>query len=365
MLNQERHHNANKFKKDPKSILESTASQLQQAQADGIYLFAHQSRHHKQQQQQVKTSGEKFRETKLNNNNSSNNQSSANKDHKLHYQEEFNRMRERLFRLLSKVPIQVETVTNECDSNATASSSTSSSSSQSQNILKKINAEPLIIKYYNERSLSDIIDQHFGCSLIRHNFEHGVPLNAHLFKQNNLDQAQATNHCYCNLFDSNLCQQIQTVQADSDNSVGDTGCAIIYAEESSHRQHQQNVYGSDSVQTVAAAAAEGYNETTTTTTTAGQHSQVDWRPSTVVKCDESSSQIRASNLSWQTPVYCDETTIRETSSTAKKSAAAHNDNNSNQVRSASTGAHKGKSASGLVRARPPAKHSLQISNLPE
>lgn len=64
--------------------------------------------------------------------------------------DKLNKMRERLFRILSKVPIQVEP----------AAVQQSSSN-------KVIDREPLVIKYYNERSLADILDLHFECSLIK------------------------------------------------------------------------------------------------------------------------------------------------------------------------------------------------------
>lgn len=99
------------------------------------------------------------------------------------HQEEANKMRERLFRLLSKVPIQVQTIqANNSPKTSTPSSqpqgpSSSSSGSGSSNSLttnqseqqEACNREPLIIKYYNERYLAEILDLHFSCSLKKHN----------------------------------------------------------------------------------------------------------------------------------------------------------------------------------------------------
>lgn len=101
-----------------------------------------------------------------------------------HYQDEMSRMRERLFRLLSKVPIHVETEPISCSSNGSHPANTlATTSKQQQQHVKSIprqsrviDREPLIIKYYKDRTLSELIDQHFGCSLIKHNFEHKEPL---------------------------------------------------------------------------------------------------------------------------------------------------------------------------------------------
>lgn len=74
-------------------------------------------------------------------------------------------MRERLFRLLSKVPIQVETVSSTTLSTLLPSSSR-----------KPAEREPLMIKYYKETSLTDILELHFNCSLLKHNYERGFSL---------------------------------------------------------------------------------------------------------------------------------------------------------------------------------------------
>lgn len=77
------------------------------------------------------------------------------------YHEEFNRMRERLFRILSKVPIQVET-------NGTSQGQEEGKGASKR--CKVIDREPVTIKYYNQRSLAEILELHFSCSLIKHNF---------------------------------------------------------------------------------------------------------------------------------------------------------------------------------------------------
>lgn len=63
--------------------------------------------------------------------------------------DEFNGIRERLFRLLSKVPIQVES------ERSVAGSS------------KQLPPGPLLIKYYHERTLADLLELHFACSLVK------------------------------------------------------------------------------------------------------------------------------------------------------------------------------------------------------
>lgn len=124
----------------------------------------------------------------LTNTASGNNQSQK---YNFQYQDEMSRMRERLFRLLSKVPIHVETepvgcgLTADASSVSPSSSSSSSSSSTSKQQSSKlpksqhckfIDREPLIIKYYNDRTLPELIEQHFGCSLIKHNYNNREPL---------------------------------------------------------------------------------------------------------------------------------------------------------------------------------------------
>lgn len=115
-----------------------------------------------------------------------------NQSYQVQYQEEFNRMRERLFRMLSKVPIQVETEPNSWSPIQRANSLPASTSSSSSSALstcsrnstsRRIDREPLLIKYYNDRFLNDILEQHFGCALIKHNFELGLALDAHLTPQ--------------------------------------------------------------------------------------------------------------------------------------------------------------------------------------
>lgn len=112
---------------------------------------AHHSQTAKQQSQVVKTEPETNDKCQLI---SSGHQCTS------RYQDDFNRMRERLFRLLSKVPIQVETL------------ATDSAPSSSQRTEDGLAWQPLVIKYYHERSLADILELHFGCSLIKYDHEH-------------------------------------------------------------------------------------------------------------------------------------------------------------------------------------------------
>lgn len=112
--------------------------------------------------------------------------------YQVQYYDEFNKMREKLFRLLSKVPIQVEPMIgciasqsaaaaaattaaaaaadNQCCSSS-SSSSISSQQSSSRQQPSMIDRKPLLIKYYNEKFLNDILDLHFNCSLMKLNFE--------------------------------------------------------------------------------------------------------------------------------------------------------------------------------------------------
>lgn len=290
-----------KHKKDQKSILETTSHS--QMQPCGLYLFAQNRHSHKH----MKTGADKSMGPRVNC------QTSVAKDHKLHYQEEFNKMRERLFRLLSKVPIQVESVNSDYEPSSSSTSATPSSSSsslsQSQGF-RKINRKPLIIKYYNERSLTDILDQHFGCSLIKHNFEHGVPLDAHLLKITttaSFNDANSTAPNQCSCFNPNHRPHHPMDTPPTDND----GRASIYPEEVSHRPSIQTTQYESSAQAI-------YNET-------GPHSQVaDYRG------------FQTSSWEMQLPaVYCAET-IRDTSSGNKSSVHDH------QSRSSSR-AHKGKS----------------------
>lgn len=105
-------------------------------------------------------------------------ENSSSQPNETNHQDQFNKLRERLFRLLSKVPIQVETVEpsapieskNKIISGISCSSSSCSSISSPRCQQKKItDRKPLLIKYYNERSLSEILSLHFGCSLMSRN----------------------------------------------------------------------------------------------------------------------------------------------------------------------------------------------------
>ena len=58
---------------------------------------------------------------------------------------------------------------NSSSSSSTSSASSTSSSSTSRHLQKTIKRQPLVIKYYNERSLADILELHFSCSLSKHN----------------------------------------------------------------------------------------------------------------------------------------------------------------------------------------------------
>lgn len=81
--------------------------------------------------------------------------------------EELNQIRERLFRTLSKVPIQVE-------SSPKSPSRPEGAPAGPRNQLK----QPLVIKYYHERSLADVLELHFACSLVKHNLEQGLTSDA-------------------------------------------------------------------------------------------------------------------------------------------------------------------------------------------
>lgn len=84
-------------------------------------------------------------------------------------EDQLNRMRERLFRLLSKVPIQVETIKQQNNRRqlGPATSQAGPSSGKAQGAAGEHLKEPLIIKYYQERSLASILELHFACSLIK------------------------------------------------------------------------------------------------------------------------------------------------------------------------------------------------------
>ena len=102
---------------------------------------------------------------------------------------QFDSMRERLFRLLSKVPLQVETIkrrskrrppppppevsaeatrrawpdageptVGKCSDSPAAATSAPKTAPSSQ--------EPLVIKYYHEHALAEILELHFACSLL-------------------------------------------------------------------------------------------------------------------------------------------------------------------------------------------------------
>lgn len=83
---------------------------------------------------------------------------------------QFDSMRERLFRLLSKVPIQVETIKRDrpCRRSAKPESShrefqcSAAAPPSTFDYLR----EPLVIKYYQDRSLYEILELHFACSLL-------------------------------------------------------------------------------------------------------------------------------------------------------------------------------------------------------
>lgn len=137
------------------------------------------------------------------------NSQSQNQNHQLQYPEKFYKMRERLFRMLSKVPIQVETepkmfnqqhysrklqdsspvhLTNSASTSISTPNSASTSvlsvasstcSSSRSDSSRRIDQEALIIKYYHDKSLNDILDQHFGCALINHNCVLDLALGSH------------------------------------------------------------------------------------------------------------------------------------------------------------------------------------------
>lgn len=276
------------------------------------------------------------------------------KDHKLHYQEEFNKMRERLFRLLSKVPIQVETVANDdtstnnsnsgnnsilatCSSaSASASASSSSSSSQSQNS-KKINREPLLIKYYNERSMTDILDQHFGCSLIKHNYELGVHLDqVHLFRGTNAPSASNISTTTSKTFNNLV-------------SAPDTRCDCTFSKSDSRRNVQAHSmdaqidhntsFDTNNKNIECAPIKQTYDDTTIQALyeTVERHPQnlaSEWQP-LLVKCTTAGlPATNNSNWQMQLPLYCAETI---------KSQVSNNKSMSNQRNQSAASAHKGES----------------------
>lgn len=93
-----------------------------------------------------------------NNNNTSNNSGNSNSSDHCH--ERMNKLRERLFRILSKVPIQVAPIQQ--------------IQPDGSKKIVSIDKEPLVIKYYSERHMRDILDLHFESSLIKHNHERGL-----------------------------------------------------------------------------------------------------------------------------------------------------------------------------------------------
>lgn len=115
-----------------------------------------------------------------------------NNSKRAYYQDQFNKLKERLFRNLSKVPIQVESlerpiseeltdqsqrvlVTQSSSSSCSSSSNSSSNSSGSKSTSSRFNEwRPLLIKYYQERAASEVLNLHFGCSLMSHNCKFGL-----------------------------------------------------------------------------------------------------------------------------------------------------------------------------------------------
>lgn len=83
----------------------------------------------------------------------------------VHQEDQLNRMRERLFRLLSKVPIQVETIRRDHNQRAPMPGTSCALKTSKARVGEHLR-DPLMIKYYQERSLNSIIELHFACSLI-------------------------------------------------------------------------------------------------------------------------------------------------------------------------------------------------------
>lgn len=98
---------------------------------------------------------------------------------------QFDSMRERLFRLLSKVPIHVETIKTSTNIEAQSKlqtdlakkkckKTTNNNQQQQQQQQKTFEhlRQPLVIKYYQDRSLYEILELHFACSLLNANKQH-------------------------------------------------------------------------------------------------------------------------------------------------------------------------------------------------
>lgn len=89
--------------------------------------------------------------------------------HALSHQDQVSRMRERLFRHLSKVPIKVESVsreTHEASPGGRHPNDQPSNSSRKRSFSERLR-DPLVIQYYHEKALTNIIELHFACSLTK------------------------------------------------------------------------------------------------------------------------------------------------------------------------------------------------------
>lgn len=90
--------------------------------------------------------------------------------------DQLNRMRERLFRLLSKVPIRVETVRADGRYPATSQANglAPPTASERRGPRRQL-SEPLVVEYYHEKSLSSIIELHFASSLMDQHLKQTEP----------------------------------------------------------------------------------------------------------------------------------------------------------------------------------------------
>lgn len=95
------------------------------------------------------------------------------------------KLRERLFRVISKVPVQVESMSHDqeqdkgdCDGTASSADQTGEGCSGKAKVCHRSNyaSRPIVIKYYNEKSLYEILELHFRCSLFN---ETGAPEYEH------------------------------------------------------------------------------------------------------------------------------------------------------------------------------------------
>lgn len=98
---------------------------------------------------------------------------------KIKFQEQYNKLRERLFRHLSKVPIQVESLNYNYQYHpslitSSIESDVSLCNHQQQSTSQFDEWRPLLIKYYQERAAGEILNLHYGCSFLSHDHKFGL-----------------------------------------------------------------------------------------------------------------------------------------------------------------------------------------------